>query len=124
MKHFRLAAVIAASISVAACSTSSQTNFVNAINTFNTDVALVDSAVANLSALLYKNCMGIQTTAQAIASLSSGKSTAAQAVVGANAAINSYCQAAQVTDVPSAIKASADAYNATKSALAAVKAGG
>jgi hypothetical protein len=110
-------------LALAGCSTTSQTNFENGIATFNKDVALVDSAVANLSALLYKNCMGIQTTAQAIASLSSGTSTAAQAVVGANAAINSYCQAPQVTNVPSAIKASADAYNATKSALAAVKAG-
>ena len=115
--------IIGLALALAGCSATSQTNFENGIATFNKDVALVDSAIASISSLLYKNCIGIQTTAQSIVSLSSGKSTATQAVVGANAAINSYCQAAQVTDVPSAIKASADAYNATKSALAAVKAG-
>lgn len=109
---------------LAGCSATSQQNFKNAIDNFNTDVTLVDGAIKNLSGTLYANCNGIAATAQALVSLSSSSSKVGQGLVAANAAIGSYCQAAQVTDIPTAVQASAAALVAAKTALAAAKAGG
>ena len=108
---------------LAACSASSQTNFKNAVNNYNTDVVLVNSAIANLSTTLYANCNGISATAQALLSFTGSSSTAGEGLVAANAAITSYCQTGVVTNIPTAIQASASAYSAAKSALAAAKAG-
>lgn len=110
-------------LSLGACSSTAQTNFKNAVNNFNTDVVLVDGAIANLSTTLYANCNGISATAQALLAFTGSSGTAGESLVAANAAISSYCQASQVTNIPTAVQASAAAYSAAKAALAAAKAG-
>lgn len=121
MKKIIVAILLAAT--QAACSSSAQTNFKNAVNNFNTDVVLVDGAIANLSATLYANCNGISATASALLAFTGTSGTAGEGLVAANAAISSYCQSAQVSNIPTAVQASAAAYNAAKAALAAAKAG-
>lgn len=115
--------ILALALSLGACSKTAQTNFQNAVANFNTDVVLVDGAIANLSSTLYANCNGISATAQALLAFTGTSGTAGEGLVAANAAISSYCQAAQVTNIPTAIQASAAAYSAAKAALAASKAG-
>lgn len=111
-------------LALAACSNASQQNFANGVQQFNTDVALVNGAIANVSATLYANCNGIASTAAAISSFAGTSSKVGQSLVAANAAIGSYCQSAQSTNIQTAIQATASAYAAAKSALTAVKAGG
>ena len=116
--------VIFATLLLVGCSTASQQNFSNGVQQFNTDVALVNGAIANVSSTLYANCNGITATASAISAFAGTSSKVGNALVAANAAINSYCSSPVVTNIPTAIQATASAYSAAKSSLNAVKAGG
>ena len=116
--------VLALALALAGCSTASQQNFANGVQQFNTDVALVNSSIASISSTLYANCNGIAATASAISAFAGRSSKVGNALVAANAAINSYCSSPVVTNIPTAIQATASAYSAAKSSLNAVKAGG
>ena len=119
MKHFLVAVVL---LALAGCSTASTDRFVERLGNFNRGVAAVDEAVAKISATLYRHCKSVQAIAQAADDITGTCAKASPVVTAANAIVNSYCQREQVTDIASAVQATAATVQATKSQLSAAKA--
>lgn len=122
MQYFLSLAMLGIVVIVAGCSDRQVAKFQHSIDNFTAAVHSVDSAVAQLSSALYKNCQNIQSVGAAAVQVSGTCSKASGVVAGVNTAIDSYCQAAQVTSISSAASASANAYSAYKTGLAAAKA--
>lgn len=108
-------------IGLSGCSTAQTDKFVGGITNFTRGVAAVDEAVGKISATLYKNCKSIQAVAQAADDITGQCSKASPVVSAGNAIINSYCQRDQVTDIASAVSATAATVSSTKSQLSAAK---
>ena len=124
MKHFLRTVLIAAPVAIllAACSTAQTDLFVARVENFSRGVAAVDVALERVSASLYKHCKNIQAVAQAADDITGTCAKASSVVTAANAIINGYCQREVVTDISSAVQATAATVASTKSQLSAAKA--
>ena len=123
MKRFASFVIVAlAVLTIAGCSTASTDRFVERLGNFNRGVAAVDDAIAKVSATLYRNCKSIQAIAQAADDITGQCAKASPVVTAANAIVTSYCQREQVTDIASAVQATAATVQSTKSQLSAAKA--
>jgi FtsH-binding integral membrane protein len=106
--------VLGTAVLLGACTTAQLTNFTNGVDNFITGVHKVDDAIAAVSQTLYAQCGQIQAVGAAVSTLPKTCSKAGLALTAINTAIDSYCQASQVTNTQTAIIASAAAYNAAK----------
>lgn len=109
-------------LGLGSCTTAQQAMFQADVVQFNNDVTAVNSAIATVSVALAQNCSAIVTTGQALAVLVGTSKAAGAGIVGLDAALQSYCQAAP-TNIPQAVQATTAAISAGKAAQASAKAG-
>ena len=109
-------------ITLAACSTSATNKLVDSLGNFNRGVAAVDETIKTISTALYANCQNMHAVGQAADDITGSCNKASPVVSSVNTAINSMCQASQVTDISSTIVASASTLSAVKSQLSSAKA--
>lgn len=121
-KHWKILVPSAALVLLSACTSTQLASFQGYVNNFIEGVHSVDTAVASVSATIYKNCGQIQSVGLSVQALPKTCSKAGLALTAINASIDSYCQAAQVTNIQTGIQASAAAYSAAKTAYNDAKA--
>lgn len=120
MKNAKFA-ILAAALAVGACTTAQTDKLVGYLGNFNRGVVAVDESIATISASLYKNCNTIHSIGQAASDITGKCAKASPVVDGVNDIINGYCHASQVTDVGTALAATADTISSAKSQLSAAK---
>lgn len=118
----------ALALSLAGCANfqASSEKFRADLATLQGDVVAVNNAIASINSSLAKNCSTLESTAQAVASLTgvfTQNTTAKGALAAANAALATYCDNPP-SDITSAIKATAAEIVAAKAAYKAAKNGG
>ena len=121
MKYLNIAAPISLLILLSACTSTQLVDFTNQVDNFIIGVHKVDEGVAAVNVTLYKNCGNIQSVGASVATLPKTCSKAGLALKAINASIDNYCQSQQVTNISTAVQASASAYNAAQTAYADAK---
>ncbi|MBS0369015.1 MAG: hypothetical protein JSS57_07435 [Proteobacteria bacterium] len=122
MKHIIRYGLFAAACAVlAACSTAQTDRFIEGVKNFARGISAVDDALKDVNATLYSNCSNIVDVAGAINDIAGQCSKAAPYTSTANAVIDKYCQASQLSTnggIAASIKVTAASYNAAKATLA------